>query len=57
MIDDAPSSVTLEGTGPQFSKWPAVDKPTPLGKGKFTLGFEEVGGEGIGTMRNQTATA
>jgi len=28
MIDDAPSSITREGSEPLFNKWPSVDNPT-----------------------------
>lgn len=38
MIDTTPSSVTLEGTEPQFDKWPAVEKPTPPGERKIYPG-------------------
>lgn len=38
MIDAGPSSVTLEGPEPQFSKWPPVDKHTPLGDRKIYPG-------------------
>jgi catechol 2,3-dioxygenase-like lactoylglutathione lyase family enzyme len=38
MIDSEPSSVTLEGTDPQFSKWPSVDKPTLSGERKIYTG-------------------
>jgi catechol 2,3-dioxygenase-like lactoylglutathione lyase family enzyme len=38
MIDSKPTSVTLEGPEPQFSKWPPVDKPTPSGERKIYPG-------------------
>jgi catechol 2,3-dioxygenase-like lactoylglutathione lyase family enzyme len=30
MVDRAPSAVTLEGSEPQYGKWPEVKQPTPL---------------------------
>lgn len=38
MADSAPSKITLEGSEPQFDKWPAVKRPIPKSKRAFYPG-------------------